>query len=321
MSFSDQYELGGELGKGAFAVVKDGTHKESGDLFAIKIISKNKLTPQDEEGLKDEIKALQLLKHQYIMRLFDVFDEGQEYFLVTEKLAGGELFDRIVEKTQYTEKEARDVGKVLFEALQYCHSQKVAHRDLKPENLLLLSKDNDSEVKLGDFGFAKVCPDGHRLKTPCGTPSYVAPEILKGRTYNTQVDMWSIGVIMYILLCGYQPFVDDDQQLLFKKIRNGAFEYHDRYWSSVSDEAKDLVSGLLTPSPKTRITATQALEHQWIMGDDDKLAKNDLGGTVVQLKKFNARRRLKGLIRAVMITRKLNSLGDSFAAVADTNND
>jgi len=316
-SFSDKYELGDELGRGAFAVVKDGTHKESNELFAIKIISKDKLTAQDEEGLKDEIGALQLLQHDYIMRLYDVFDEGQSIFLVTEKLVGGELFDRIVDKTQYTEKEARDVAKVLFEALAYCHQKRVAHRDLKPENLLLLSRENDTQVKLADFGFAKVCEPGSKLRTPCGTPSYVAPEILKGRSYGVPVDMWSIGVIMYIVLCGYQPFVDDDQQMLFKKIRNGAFEYHDRYWSSVSDQAKDLISGLLTTSPKRRLTASQALEHDWIKGDGEELAKNNLEGTLLELKKFNAKRRLKAAIRAVMVTRKFNSLGDAFSAVSE----
>lgn len=167
------------MGEGAFSVVKDGSHKQTGDTYAIKIVTKAKLTPEDEVALKDEIEILQDLRHSNIIRLYDVFDEPQYYYLVTEKMGGGELFDRIVQKSYYNEKEARDVCKIIFEAMNYCHEQNIAHRDLKPENLLLVG-DNDSDIKIADFGFAKRVAKPNSLTTQCGTPGYVAPEILEG---------------------------------------------------------------------------------------------------------------------------------------------
>ena len=194
-----------QLGEGAFSVVKEGTHKQTSRTFAIKIVTKAKLTKEDELALKDEIDVLKELKHPHIIRLYDVFDEPQYYYLVTEQMRGGELFDRIVAKQYYNEKEARDVCKTLFEALAYCHSKKIAHRDLKPENLLLQSPNNDRELKIADFGFAKRCPSTNCLTTQCGTPGYVAPEILEGVPYGTQSDMWSLGVIGELLTYQNSP--------------------------------------------------------------------------------------------------------------------
>merc|ERR1711933_658317 len=191
--------------------------------------------------------------------------------------SGGELFDRIVSKSFYNEKEARDVCKILFEAIGYCHSKQVAHRDLKPENLLLRSEDNDSEIKIADFGFAKKCLTPNSLTTQCGTPGYVAPEILEGVAYDTQADMWSLGVIVYILLGGYPPFIEQNQRDLFKKIRKGEYEFHDEYWNQISSDAKDLISSLLTVNPDDRATAKMVLSSKWILGDDAALAGKDLG--------------------------------------------
>jgi len=165
-------------------------------------VTKSKLTKEDEIALKDEIIVLRELQHQHIIRLYDVFEEKSFWYLVTEKMTGGELFDRIVSKSFYNEKEARDVCKILFEAIGYCHSHSVAHRDLKPENLLLRSEDNDSEIKIADFGFAKKVLTPNSLTTQCGTPGYVAPEILEGVAYDTKSDMWSLGGIVYIQLGG-----------------------------------------------------------------------------------------------------------------------
>mmetsp|Transcript_30832 Transcript_30832/g.72349 ORF Transcript_30832/g.72349 Transcript_30832/m.72349 type:complete len:217 (-) Transcript_30832:137-787(-) len=144
-----------------------------------------------------------------------------------EKVAGGELFDRIVQKSYYNEKEARDTCVTLLRAIQYCHSKQVAHRDLKPQNLLLLSTQNDTDIKLADFGFAKSCPNDHSLRTQCGTPGYVAPEILEGVAYGTKSDLWSLGVIMYILLGGYPPFTGKDNREMFRKIRKGQYKFHE----------------------------------------------------------------------------------------------
>lgn len=311
-SFTDLYKLGKQLGEGAFSVVKDGVHKQSGNSFAIKIVTKAKLTQEDEDALKEEIAVLKELKHQHIIRLYDVFDESQYYYLVTEKMSGGELFDRIVQKSYYNEKEARDVCKILFEALRYCHSHKVAHRDLKPENLLLFSEHNDSDIKIADFGFAKKCFAPNSLTTQCGTPGYVAPEILEGIPYDTKADMWSLGVIMYILLGGYPPFIEQNQRDLFRKIRKGQYEFHEEYWGQVSSDAKELISSLLTVSPLRRLSGSEALLNKWILGDDAKLAGKDLGKNLQEFKRFNARRKFKGAVKAVMASNKITSLGINF---------
>jgi len=311
-SFSELYKMGKQLGEGAFSVVKDGTHKQSGDSFAIKIVTKAKLTAEDEKALKDEISVLKELKHDHIIRLYDVFDEGQYYYLVTEKMSGGELFDRVVQKSYYNEKEARDVCKILFEAMRYCHTQKVAHRDLKPENLLLYSEHNDAEIKIADFGFAKKCTKPNSLKTQCGTPGYVAPEILESVLYDTKADMWSLGVIMYILLGGYPPFIEQNQRDLFRKIRKGQYEFHEEYWGQVSSDAKDLISSLLTVNPSRRLSAEDTLRNKWILGDDEFLAGKDLGKNLQEFKRFNAKRKFKGAVKAVIATNKITSLGFDF---------
>jgi len=229
-------------------------------------------------------------------------------------MKGGELFDRIVSKSFYNEKEARDVCKILFEAIGFCHEKSVAHRDLKPENLLLLSEDNDSEIKIADFGFAKKVLTPNSLTTQCGTPGYVAPEILEGVAYDQKSDMWSLGVIIYILLGGYPPFIEQNQRELFRKIRKGQYEFHEDYWGSVSADAKDLISKLLTVDPAKRLSASGALKHKWMVADGEKLAAQDLGVNLAEFKKYNARRKFKGAVKAVMMANKLTSLGANFKA-------
>ena len=264
-------------------------------------MTKSKLTKEDEIALKDEIIVLRELQHQHIIRLYDVFEEKSFWYLVTEKMTGGELFDRIVSKSFYNEKEARDVCKILFEAIGYCHTHSVAHRDLKPENLLLRSEDNDSEIKIADFGFAKKVLTPNSLTTQCGTPGYVAPEILEGVAYDTKSDMWSLGVIVYILLGGYPPFIEQNQRELFRKIRKGQYEFHEEYWGSVSPDAKDFISSLLTVQPTKRLSAEEALKHKWMTQDDSVLAGQDLGTNLTELRKYNAKRKFKAAVNAVRI--------------------
>lgn len=200
--FNELYRLGDVLGTGAFSVVKSGRRLGSDETFAVKCVDRKKLSDEDLAALMDEVAILRGLRHQHIIRLYDFIEEPEIYYLVMEQMCGGELFDRVVAKAYYNEKEARDTCKILLEAVRYCHANNVAHRDLKPENLLLPRSDNDSDVKIADFGFAKWCFKPKSLKTQCGTPGYVAPEILRGELYDTKVDMWSIGVILYILLGG-----------------------------------------------------------------------------------------------------------------------
>lgn len=310
--FNEVYKLGKQLGEGAFSVVKEGENRQTKKSFAIKIVTKAKLSKEDEIALKDEIEVLKDMKHKHIIRLYDVFEEPQHYFMVTEKMMGGELFDRIVQKSYYNEREARDTCDIIFSAIHYCHKKKVAHRDLKPENLLLTSENDDSDIKIADFGFAKRVLQPKSLTTQCGTPGYVAAEILEGKPYDTQADMWSIGVIVYILLGGYPPFIESNQRTLFRKIRKGQYEFHEEYWGQVSDDAKDLIRNLLTVDPDKRFTSSQALSNKWIGADSSKLASLDLGINLEKFKKFNAKRKFKAAVSTVMAANKLNSLGINF---------
>jgi calcium/calmodulin-dependent protein kinase I len=263
-------------------------------------------------ALKEEIDVLQELKHPNIINLHDVFKEKAFYYLVTEKMMGGELFDRIVQKSYYNEKEARDTCLILFNAIKYCHDKKVAHRDLKPENLLLAREDNDMMVKIADFGFAKKVKKPNSLTTQCGTPGYVAPEILEGNPYDEAADMWSLGVIVYILLGGYPPFIEANQRELFRKIRKGAYEFHEEYWGQVSKDAKGLITGLLCVDPANRLTATTALANKWVTSSDEALAASDLGVNLAEFKKFNAKRKFKAAVKMVIATNKFASLGPDF---------
>lgn len=311
-SFDTLYKRGKTLGEGAFSVVIIGTHKQSNESFAIKVVTKSKLTKEDEIALKDEISVLRELDHKNIIRLYDVFEEKDYYYLITEQMRGGELFDRIVQKSYYNEKEARDVCMILFESIGHCHSQNIAHRDLKPENLLLADEENDSNIKIADFGFAKKVYTPNSLTTQCGTPGYVAPEILEGVAYDTKSDMWSLGVIVYILLGGYPPFIEQNQRELFRKIRKGQYEFHDEYWSAVSPDAKDLISSLLAVDPAKRLSAEEAKSHKWMIKDGDILANTDLGTNLSEFKKYNAKRKFKAAVNAVILTNKMASLGVDF---------
>ena len=174
------------------------------------------------------------------------------------------------------------------------------------------SESDDSNIKIADFGFAKKVKSPNSLTTQCGTPGYVAPEILEGKAYDTQADMWSLGVIVYILLGGYPPFIEQNQRELFRKIRKGQYEFHDEYWGQVSDEAKNMISKLLTVNPSQRYDANAALSNTWIGADASKLAGQDLGVNLEQFKKFNAKRKFKAAVKTVVAANKLTSLGADF---------
>jgi calcium/calmodulin-dependent protein kinase I len=178
------------------------------------------------------VAILKTMQHPHIVHMIDFYDESTQYLIAMEVLEGGELFDRIVKKAFYNEKEARDLVFIMLSAVKYMHDRNVVHRDLKPENLLLKSHSDDAEIKIADFGFA-VIASGDTLTEQCGTPGYVAPEILGHRKYGKSVDMWSAGVITYILLGGYPPFHDDNQRNLFKKIQAASYEFHPDFWVAV----------------------------------------------------------------------------------------
>jgi calcium/calmodulin-dependent protein kinase I len=309
MKFEELYRLKGVLGTGAFSTVREGFHRSDNSFgYAVKCINRKKLSEEDEAALLDEVSILKEMKHVHIIRLFDFFEEPSTYYLVMERMRGGELFDRIVAKAYYNEKEARDTCRIMLGAMAYCHDHHVAHRDLKPENLLLLYEHDDSAVKIADFGFAKRVYQKKSLKTQCGTPGYVAPEILEGNLYDERADNWSVGVILYILLGGYPPFIESTQRDLFRKIRKGEYEFHEEYWGTVSHDAKSLISSLLTVDADLRLTAVEALQSDWMMDDDQTLAERDLGGNLIKLRNFNAKRKFRAAVASIIAVNKLNSI-------------
>jgi len=197
------------------------------------------------------------------LKLFEVFEDEEQFFLVMELVPGKELFDKIVERGQYSEKDASNIARQIISAVEYLHEKGIAHRDLKPENLLSSVSDEQELIKIADFGFSKDFNED-KLQTSCGSPGYVAPEVLTSESYDKSVDMWSIGVIIYILLCGYPPFYADNAPALFKKIMDVKYDFDDPSWDDVSEDAKDLIRHLLVKNPDERYTAQQCKEHPWI---------------------------------------------------------
>uniref|UniRef100_A0A7S4DC48 non-specific serine/threonine protein kinase n=1 Tax=Heterosigma akashiwo TaxID=2829 RepID=A0A7S4DC48_HETAK len=308
-SFEGMYELQRELGSGSFSTVREGIHKQTNERFAVKVIKRMNLSREDEEALAEEVTILHGINHPNIIKVFDFFEEKDFYYLVTELMQGGELFDRIVKKTFYNEKEARDLVKILLSIVKHCHENDIVHRDLKPENLLMTSADDDIRFALADFGFAKLLRGNTlTLTEQCGTPGYVAPEILNGVPYGKPVDMWSFGVILYILLGGYAPFSENNQSKLFAKIKSGAYEFHPDFWGNVSSDAKDLIARMLQVDVAKRITVEAAYNHPWVQADADVLAERALDGNLEELRRFNARRKFKAGGKAIVAANRLASM-------------
>ncbi|NWS77872.1 KCC4 kinase, partial [Crotophaga sulcirostris] len=230
--------------------------------------------------------------HPFQIKLKEIFETPSEIALILELVTGGELFDRIVERGFYSERDAAHVVKQILEAVSYLHANGVVHRDLKPENLLYADLSPDAPLKIGDFGLSKIVDEQDTMKTVCGTPGYCAPEILHGCPYGPEVDMWSVGVITYILLCGFEPFFDPrGDQYMYSRILTCDYEFVSPWWDEVSLNAKDLVRKLIVLDPKKRLTVSQALEHPWVTGKAAKFAHMD--STQKKLQEFNARRKLK----------------------------
>lgn len=271
----EEYDIRDVLGSGTCGEVRRAIHRQTGEQLAVKVIAlggRNRANRFDET-LEAEASILQALDHPYVVKLRDVFvSPGVAVYLVMELLHGGDLFDRIVQKGHYSEKESRRVMRRLFNAIYYLHEIKnVVHRDLKPENILLVSRENDIDVKLTDFGLAKLVTDDG-LKTFCGTPQYFAPEVLRRRhtvagrgRYGKQADMWSLGVILYILLSGMPPF---DVSSGLDSVADAKISFPQDKWWGISEEAKDLVRKLLMADPKKRISVKDACKHKWIMTED-----------------------------------------------------
>ncbi|XP_018362587.1 PREDICTED: calcium/calmodulin-dependent protein kinase type 1-like isoform X2 [Trachymyrmex cornetzi] len=305
-SVEDKYILKDLLGTGAFSEVRLAESKEKpGQMFAVKIIDKKALKGK-EDSLENEIKVLRRLTHPNIVQLLETFEDKHKVYLVMELVTGGELFDRIVEKGSYTEKDASGLIRQVLEAVDYMHEQGVVHRDLKPENLLYYSPDEDSKIMISDFGLSKM-EDSGIMATACGTPGYVAPEVLAQKPYGKAVDVWSIGVISYILLCGYPPFYDENDANLFAQILRGEFEFDSPYWDDISASAKDFIGKLMCVNVEERYTCKQALAHPWISGN--AASNKNIHGTVSeQLKKNFAKSRWKQAYHAATVIRQMQRL-------------
>nr|XP_040037610.1 calcium/calmodulin-dependent protein kinase type II delta 1 chain isoform X6 [Gasterosteus aculeatus aculeatus] len=300
--FTDEYQLYEELGKGAFSVVRRCMKISTGQEYAAKIINTKKLSARDHQKLEREARICRLLKHPNIVRLHDSISEEGFHYLVFDLVTGGELFEDIVAREYYSEADASHCTQQILESVNYCHINGMVHRDFKPENLLLASKLKGAAVKLADFGLAiEVQGDQQAWFGFAGTPGYLSPEVLRKDPYGKPVDMWACGVILYILLVGYPPFWDEDQHRLYQQIKAGAYDFPSPEWDTVTPEAKDLINKMLTINPAKRVTATDALKHPWICQRSTVASMMHRQETVECLKKFNARRKLKGAILTTML--------------------
>ncbi|XP_071307824.1 calcium/calmodulin-dependent protein kinase type IV-like isoform X14 [Agelaius tricolor] len=303
-ALEDFYVVGPELGRGATSVVFSCQEKGTGAPYAAKILKKT----IDKKIVRTEIGVLLRLSHPNIIKLKEIFETPSEIALVLELVTGGELFDRIVERGFYSERDAANVVKQILEAVSYLHENGVVHRDLKPENLLYADLSPNAPLKIGDFGLSKIVDEQDTMKTVCGTPGYCAPEILHGCPYGPEVDMWSVGVITYILLCGFEPFFDPrGDQYMYGRILTCDYEFVSPWWDEVSPNAKDLVRKLIVLDPQKRLTVHQALQHPWVTGKAAKFAHMD--STQRKLQEFNARRKLKAAMKAVVASSRLGNHG------------
>ncbi|XP_054650012.1 serine/threonine-protein kinase DCLK1-like isoform X1 [Dunckerocampus dactyliophorus] len=262
-TIAERYKVGRTLGSGNFAVVRECVERSTGREYALKIISKEKCRGK-EHMIQSEVSILRRVKHPNIVLLIEEMDTGNEIYLVMELVKGGDLFDAITSSNKYTERDASCMLFNLASAIKYLHSLNIVHRDIKPENLLVYQHHDGSKLlKLGDFGLATVV-NGY-LYTVCGTPTYVAPEIIAEKGYGLKVDIWAAGVITYILLCGFPPFsCGEDQEVLLEHILRSELEFPSPHWDNVSDSAKALINGMLQVDVDQRLSAAQVLEHPWV---------------------------------------------------------
>jgi calcium/calmodulin-dependent protein kinase I len=305
-TFRAQYSAGAVLGTGGFAIVRRCTKRSTGEVFAVKIVNKDKLDESSEQSLRDEVRILKMLDCPYIIKIYDFFEEEHFFFLIEEFVEGGELFDRIAKKTVYNEYEARELVLVLLTAVKYCHDRDIVHRDLKPENLLMAHKGEDAGIKLADFGLATLVK-GQELVQDCGTLDYCAPEILNRNHYGKAVDLWSVGVITFILLAGHPPFFDPDDAIVAQKIKRCDYCFDDEDWHHVSEEAKHLIKCLLQVNPVERYNVDQALNHKWMLQDSEILKARCLHKTLKKIK-LTKNQKFRACVKVIIMINRMKHL-------------
>lgn len=307
-NIKDVYDFTSEtIGEGSYGAVRKGRHKRGGQIRAIKIISKNmiKFLPK----FRQEIAIMKSLEHPNIVRLYETYEDAAFIYLVMELCEGGELFDRIIAQGFFTERAAALAVKQMLSAIHYLHSHNVCHRDLKPENFLLSSKDMNSALKLIDFGLSAIYTKDKPMKTKAGTPYYVAPDVLGG-SYNETCDIWSIGVLAYVLLCGYPPFNGQNDSEILLRVKGGRFVFPSSEWREVSSAAKDFITKCLELNPAKRLSAQAALEHEWMrsLPPDNSSMDPAVQERILQsLKAFRGVSKLK----KIALTAIAHQLGDS----------
>ena len=321
----DFYKIGKMLGSGAFGEVRMCVHRESGSQRAVKVLRKSQMDAEEEKMLFNEINILKQLDHPNIIKMYEFFQDEKRYYIITELCKGGELFDEIIARGKFSEKDAAVLMKQLLGCVNYCHKNKIVHRDLKPENILLESNKDFDAIKIIDFGTSLTYTPGKFLDEKLGTPYYIAPEVLN-KKYNEKCDIWSSGVILYIALSGMPPFNGATDQEIMKKVKIGKFSFSDACWSSISDKAKDLISKLLTYEMDKRITAEEALQHPWITEmSQSKIDTSLAQGALANLKTFRADQKLKqatfAFIASQLLTKsEKDNLSKIFKAI-DKNGD
>uniref|UniRef100_A0A7S4QYK2 Calcium-dependent protein kinase 1 n=1 Tax=Alexandrium monilatum TaxID=311494 RepID=A0A7S4QYK2_9DINO len=324
VKITDVYEMNKKkIGEGSYGCVTKGTHKHSNLNRAIKSISKNQ---KNVDRFRQEIQIMKIMDHPNICKLFESFEDARNLYLVMELCVGGELFDRIIEAGSFTENQAAITMQHMFRAIYYMHESHICHRDLKPENFLFTTKERieKSTLKVIDFGLACAFTQGQVLTTKAGTPYYVAPQVLLGK-YDQASDLWSLGVIMYVLLCGYPPFHGENDADVLAKVRLGNFSFNVSDWKNVSEDAKNLIRMLLKMNPRDRYTAEQALNHNWVKNKAPKAANVALQSTLVDnLRSFRSQNKLKKaalhVIAAQLGESQIKALRDTFMAL-DGNGD
>jgi calcium-dependent protein kinase len=330
----DLYDIpkNAQLGEGSFGSVVKAKRKSDHHTVAIKSILKKNLIGKENDPkkemakLQNEIAIMRLMDHPSIIKLYDDFSDREKIYIVLELCTGGELFDKIVEATHFTESTAAVLMKQMMSAIFYMHEKKVCHRDLKPENYLFLDKSpiDQNRLKLIDFGLSCKFKPGQKLRTKAGTPYYVSPEVLQG-SYDQSCDVWSAGVIMYVLLCGAPPFNGNDDPQILKEVRQGALRFEDGTWRSISQEAKTLIRHMLDRDINARYTAKQVLEDAWIQKKAPSAGKVNLSaGVVGNLRQFRSMNKLKKaalhVIASLLSEDKIKTLREQFQAM-DANGD
>mmetsp|Transcript_19140 Transcript_19140/g.34908 ORF Transcript_19140/g.34908 Transcript_19140/m.34908 type:complete len:506 (-) Transcript_19140:2424-3941(-) len=321
-----RYERLDELGRGTFGIVYRAKSLETQHLRAVKMIFKAKVKAEDMLQFTAEIEVLRTLDHPNILKLYEFYEDSKCFYLVTEYLAGGELFDFIIKQQALSESMAAQVMNQLLSAVNYCHKNNIVHRDLKPENLLLAEAGSLSQIKVIDFGTSTLKLPGQTLQNLKGTAYYIAPEML-GKPYNEKCDLWSCGVILHVMLSGTAPFIGPDSKTILARVKKAKYKLEGQTWDSVSDMGKDLVRKLMEPDPARRLSAEDALNHQWITihnsANPPKTEYIEAG--LQSLKSFRATSKLKQaacvFISSQMIGEKEKQVLTTAFKALDTNND